>query len=95
MNAKAEFIKATEGFTVKCAQIDMYNGGILLNVGYNESDYKKFLNELDFDYDDGFGSQYVFGTIWLQSEAWFIRGEYDGSEWWKYQKAPAIPDTLK
>ena len=43
---------------------------------------------LDFDYDDGYGGQELFGYIWYTDGTWSERGEYDGSEWWEYKKRP-------
>jgi hypothetical protein len=40
------------------------------------------------------------GTSFLKNAqkpdgTWSERGEYDGSEWWNYQKCPDIPSELK
>lgn len=47
---------------------------------------------LDFDYNNGYGGQELFGNIWYADGTWSERGEYDGSEWWEYKKCPDIPD---
>lgn len=52
----------------------------------------KFLQSLDFNYDDGYGLQKIEGNIWYQDGTWSDRGEYDGSEWWQYQSVPEIPE---
>ena len=36
----------------------------------------------------------VFGTIWMKAGTWFDRGEYDGSEWWEFQKCPNMPNEF-
>jgi hypothetical protein len=46
---------------------------------------------LDREYDSGFGSQMLHGTVWLSDGSWLERGEYDGSEWWAHRKCPAMP----
>lgn len=46
------------------------------------------LSQLDFDYDDGYGGQELFGYIWYNDGTWSDRGEYDGSEWWQHQTRP-------
>ncbi len=51
----------------------------------------EFWKFLDRQYDSGYGSQQLFGTVWLQDGSWLTRGEYDGSEWWAHQKRPPIP----
>ena len=44
------------------------------------------LDDLDFEYDEGYGSQHLFGIILFNDGSWIIREEYDGSEWWEYIK---------
>lgn len=69
---------------------------IILKEGYSVAEYEEFLNKLDFEYDNGYGLQELFGTVWLTEEGcWYERGEYDGSEWWEYQECPKVPDELK
>ena len=108
-NAKEEFLSSISTKPVKCAEI-VYTASslwamneedspapkkIFLKVGYNETDWEKFLADLDFDYDAGYGGQELFGTVWFEdSEEWMTRGEYDGSEWWEVHSIPAIPQHL-
>jgi len=66
----------------------------ILKLGHTTIDFINFLNNLDFEYDDGYGTQELFGTIWLTDESWLTREEYDGSEWWKHNKRPDIPNEL-
>lgn len=43
----------------------------------------------DFEYDEGFGSQEVDGTLVVVGEDWWLeRHEYDGSEEWRYKERP-------
>ena len=98
-NAKEELLRLLKEYnlTIKCAKINHedwrgeIDSNIILKVGYNEEDYAKFLNELNFDYDSGFGGQRLFGEVWLTNDTWLSRGEYDGSEWWEYNVLPEIP----
>ena len=53
------------------------------------------LPQLDFDYDSGYGRQYLYGTIWYKDGTWSDRDEYDGSEWWAYRKCPELPEGAK
>jgi hypothetical protein len=46
------------------------------------------LNDLDFDYDPGFGAQNLMGFILLDDNDWLERAEYDGAEEWVYKKYP-------
>jgi hypothetical protein len=52
------------------------------------------LKLLDFEYDHGFGGQELFGVIWYTNGNWSNRSEYDGSEWWTYNRCPEIPKEL-
>lgn len=46
------------------------------------------LPQLNFDYDDGYGTQELFGYVWYEDGTWSDRGEYDGAEWWQHQVRP-------
>ena len=48
------------------------------------------LPQLDFEYDDGYGHQQLFGYVWYKDGTWSQRGEYDGSEWWEYMARPTL-----
>lgn len=99
-NAKDEFTEHIEDREVVCAALD--KGGywdkdrptFLLKQGYSEVDYNNFLNSLNFIYDSGYGSQELYGVIWYTDGTWSSRGEYDGSEWWEYNRVPDVPDEL-
>ena len=68
---------------------------IKLPLDYTEEEYNKFKKQLDFNYDSGFGGQYLYGTIWMNDDkTWLERGEYDGSEWWNIKKLPEINKNL-
>lgn len=62
-----------------------------LFVDYTEEEWLDFLAQLDFEYDNGYGAQYLFGKIWYDDESFSVRGEYDGSEWWKHVVRPKPP----
>lgn len=103
-NAKDELARVVSGTsaTITCAVIKF-------GVEYGKSEQKvfslrerhstieldDFLNSLDFDYDSGYGSQKLFGTVWLSDDTWLERGEYDGSEWWEHRERPPIPEELR
>lgn len=65
-----------------------------LRVGHTEQELHDFMNSLDFVYDDGYGGQELYGTVWLTNGVWMDRGEYDGSEWWRVHQYPEIPQEL-
>ena len=101
-NAREEMLELLKSKEIKCATVT--NGGswldaherrtIVLKVGYTADDYEKFLKELDFNYDSGYGEQELFGTVWFKDNTWAGRGEYDGSEWWERHSLPDIPKEL-
>ena len=95
MNAKGEFTQHIFGLKrVKCAYIDEHTHKYELACHYNQEEYDQFLNSLDFNYDAGYGSQELYGTIWYEDGTWSSRWEYDGSEGWEYNKCPTIPNEL-
>jgi len=96
MNAKEEFLEEIKGKTVKCAIISYYREekNLYLKINYTEEKYQKFLKELNFEYDEGWGSQELFGTIWYKDGTWSFREEYNGTEWWNYNKCPKIINEL-
>lgn len=93
INAKAELIQHIGNRTVKYVRVYQKSG-------YDEDDenaptisgsLEEVLPRLDFEYDNGYGSQALFGYIWYADGSWSERGEYDGSEWWEHKTCPPIP----
>jgi hypothetical protein len=68
---------------------------ITLNCGYSKLDYETFLKELDFEYDDGYGTQHLFGYVAFNDNTWLSRYEYDGQESWTYNIKPTFVDAIK
>lgn len=95
-NAREEMLKLLKGKEIKCAIIitDRERKTIVLKVGYDEEDYAKFLNDLNFEYYSGYGAQELYGTVWFKDNTWAWRGEYDGKEWWEAYSLPDIPQEL-
>lgn len=102
-NCKKEFIEHTKGKNILCAELkhgcgywdDDIKRSADLKIGFSQNDFEMFLRSLDYEYDDGYGGQELFGVIWYTDGTWSERGEYDGSEWWEYKSVPSIPDSLK
>jgi len=46
----------------------------------------------EIDYDNGYGTQELFGVIVLNNNGWLERYEYDGSECWVHKVPPTEPD---
>ena len=95
VNARRELISCLEGMKPVAADITAFDKRICLKAGYSESDFEAFLKQLDFEYDDGYGTQYVDGIVWLEDGKWLEREEYDGSEEWRHMGYPAISEDLR
>ena len=107
MNAKEELQKVLnfqeqQGRSLLCAELSYEEGWgddgkkqITLKHPHTKEEAEAFFKALDFNYNDGYGSQELFGTVWLTYGVWLSRWEYDGSEGWRVNKYPNIPDYLK
>ena len=67
----------------------------ILRTEYSNEEFIEFIESLNFHYDNGFGAQELFGTIWYKDGSWSDRREYDGREWWEHHHRPDIPDNLE
>lgn len=56
------------------------------------------LDDLNFDYDAGYGSQKLFGVVYCKNSnnrpVWLTREEYDGSEWWDINIIPEFYNNI-
>lgn len=98
INAKDELVKFLGLGMEKCilcAKIDIHGNKIHLREYFTKEEYNRFLTELDITYDNGYGSQKLFGYIWLSNDMWLRRDEYDGAESWELMKMPKVPSDLK
>lgn len=75
-----------------------YHGHTLENIEFvslygmdiDPDEFVRFAS--DFEYDAGYGREYVPPFyIKMDDATWYERGEYDGSEWWQFHKAPNAP----
>lgn len=96
MSAKEEFLIHTGLVTsnVKCVEIHFGDDSYYLGTGWDKQEFKDFLDKIDFDYDSGYGTVNLHGTIWYEDGTWSNRGEYRGSEWWEHNVCPNIPKRL-
>lgn len=102
-NCKDDFLEETKDKNVLCAEIvyrryywdDDRKKEAVLPIGYSDAELQIFLSAINYEYNSGYGSQEVSGTIWYTDGTWSERCEYDGSEWWEYKSYPQIPDALK
>lgn len=100
-NAKEEIIKHINDrkviyidMEIVSMEIDIDDGGIIENVKNIKGTLEEVLPLLDFQYDNGFGYQEVYGTIWYEDgTTWSERESYDGREWWVHRVRPELPDN--
>ena len=55
----------------------------------------EFLKKSDFIYDDGYGYPQIVQDliVYFKDKSYMTRGEYDGSEWWQYNKSLDYSET--
>jgi hypothetical protein len=95
-NAKQEFLVFTSDLPqIKCASLFSDVKKFILKETAQQIEFSEFLDQLNFEYDSGYGRQNLFGTIWFVDGTWAYRQEYDGSEWWEYYSCPVIPNHLR
>ena len=87
MNAKEELIEHVVDKEVAFVSI-VLNEYPTYDLIVIKGKLEEVLPLLDFDYDDGYGTQELFGYIWYTDGTWSERGEYDGSEWWEDKERP-------
>lgn len=63
-----------------------------LHIGHSPEERAAFDRLMDREYDDGHGSQELYGVLWFSDGRWAKRGEYDGSEWWDVITKPIPPE---
>lgn len=71
---------------------DREDKNIVLPLNYTKEQFKKFLEEMTFEYDSGYGTQELFGTVWLTNNVTLEREVFDGSEWWYLNYSDNIPE---
>ena len=97
-NTKDEFIGHIKNREVLCCEIRVTSAKprveVFLTTGWTKEEWILFIRNLDVEYDNGYGSQELYGTIWYKDGTWSDREEYDGSESWRYNKCPEISPEL-
>ena len=98
MNAKIELLEllrvSPEGTVLTYADVYFQvNFEDQPSIIYRETEggFEQFLEKLNKDYDAGYGTQELWGTLWLSDGSWAERSEYDGSENWVIKVRPTVP----
>lgn len=86
INAKEEFLAHIKNEEVKLVKIK-YDCDFELEFSGCAHGAAEIL---DFEYDNGYGAQHLYGVIWYEDGTWSERGEYDGSEWWEHNSRPDL-----
>jgi len=98
MNALKEiksFINEINAVVVSCRPSSCYYDdedvkSYTLYPDHTSEEFEDFKDFMNFEYNNGFGGQELYGTIWFKDGTWCTRGEYDGSEWWEHHERPDI-----
>lgn len=91
MNAKQELFSHVNSVKQPVKFVQIQFGNLRDNKKVFQGTLEEVLPNLDFNYDEGYGGQKLYGNIWYTDGTWSTRGEYDGSEWWEYHKCPTCP----
>ena len=63
------------------------------NLGY--CSWEEFEKVANFEYDNDYGFIMIdLNLIVRGSDWWLERGEYDGSEWWEFRRAPVKNEQM-
>lgn len=62
-----------------------------LPEGHSAEVLEDFLDNINFEYDNGYGPQFIYGFIWWKDGTWSSRYEYDGKEKWEHNEIPKYP----
>ena len=88
INAQQELLQVLN--SIKKNQSDI-SWRLVYTADYSEvSEAFTSIDQLDFSYDSGYGTQKLFGVVYFNDNTWLERGEYDGSEWWEHITTPTL-----
>ena len=93
LNDNNKSVKDIKEFYIAYTSHKDENGNFKWNYKQTEiyGDINSFdIAKLDFEYDNGYGSQEIEGFISFADNTWLEREEYDGSEWWNFKECPKI-----
>ena len=104
INAKDEFLYAVKNINRPLLAASIVYGNewdenglqkYELKCNYTVKDWHKFLDSINFKYDNGYGGALLGGSRIYFSDFIVLRGEYDGSEWWEIKNENSlIPSEL-
>lgn len=62
-----------------------------LPEGFTYQQWQEWERQVDIEYDDGYGTQKLFGRLWFVEGGHAERAVYDGAEWWVDVTVPPPP----
>jgi len=96
MNAKTEILETLK--QIGKTQDDIKVMKCQYGEDYLDANSRKYnihsIDELDFNYDAGYGSQQLDGLVLFNDNTWLERHEHDGSEWWEHKRCPTVDEVL-
>ena len=99
MNAKQELLNIITSRNLTILKIEITYTHINWDDNTTITKNITTLDDLNFDYDAGYGIQELQGVIYCKDKndnpVWLTRGEYDGSEWWNINTIPEFYTTNK
>ena len=95
MHAKRELMRELRSLGKTMADIAaikiIYKGRVMLEA--TEVNARK-MARLNFEYNDNFGWQELYGIVLFKDGTWLERYEYDGAESWVHKKPITVEDVL-
>lgn len=98
INAKDELLEFLQKNNLKLSSANLTDDDYcpenhyVLYPNYTQTELTAFLKSIDYFYDNGYGRQELYGTLWFSDGTWAERHEYDGSEYWEHRKRPDEPN---
>mgnify|MGYP001363734113 CR=1 FL=1 len=97
MNAKLELQTALANYPdlkIICARGQLKDKSfIYLKEGFDQSEFEKFLNQLDYEYNR-YEEFFISGVVWFDN-GWLKRGFSLAGIEWEYGTTPIIPEECK
>ena len=98
INAKQELLDIITSRNLTILKIEITYTHINWNDNTTITKNITTLDDLNFDYNAGYGSQELFGVVYCKNSnnrpVWLTREEYDGSEWWNINTIPEFYNNI-
>lgn len=93
INAKDELLEKLDEIDktiddIEYAKINFRPIGTPKDMDFRKGSNEFDITQFDFEYNEDYGRQYLFGYIVFEDGSWLERDEYDGLEDWVYREVP-------